>query len=425
MPNPKALALARLLTLLGCGLLIGLLELPLQWISELGFQLQLLWPMGTARPLTPALVALPLVVTPLFLALAWGPLAIGRGGGLGGLLALQPSDRPSGQHQAALGSLTPRVQLTRLPLLVLTHLSGLTVGVESPSAALGASVLLALRLRLKPLEAFPPALLAAIGGGAGLGAAFRSPLLGVTYALEELSASKGLSLVLPTLALAGIGALVGTDLGQPARLQTVVIGGLRPQLWPWALLVTAACSLLGVAFVRLLIPLADRLGQRLRSQLLPTALALGGILALLAALSGGLSLNDGSLSLGPALIGRPDSPWWTALPRLLASLLSIACGAPGGLMHDTMTLGAVLVAPFVQPLSAPDQAALIAIGAAALFSGACRTPLFCGLFVFTLQGNPELLTPLLLASALATGLGHSLGRESWSEHQSEAYRSQS
>lgn len=79
-----ALALMRLLTLLGCGLLIGLLELPLQWISELGFQLQALWPMGTARTLQPALVALPLLVAPLFLVLAWGPLAAGRGGGLGG-----------------------------------------------------------------------------------------------------------------------------------------------------------------------------------------------------------------------------------------------------------------------------------------------------------------------------------------------------
>lgn len=150
-----ALALMRLLTLLGCGLLIGLLELPLQWISELGFQLQALWPMGTARTLQPALVALPLLVAPLFLVLAWGPLAAGRGGGLGGLLALQHSGLPEDQRQRALASLEPRVQLTRLPLLLLTHLSGLTVGIESPSAALGASVLLALRSRLKPLTVFP------------------------------------------------------------------------------------------------------------------------------------------------------------------------------------------------------------------------------------------------------------------------------
>jgi chloride channel protein, CIC family len=414
------LALRRLLTVVAAGLLIGLLEVPVQWISELGFQLQALWPMGTARPLNPWLLALPLLGTPLFLLLAWGPLAAGRGGGLGGLLALQ-RNLPPEQRARALATLSPRVQLVRLPLLLLTHLSGLTLGVESPAAALGATVLLGLRQRLQPLAALPESLVAAIGGGAGLGAAFRSPLLGATYALEELSAQKGLSLVLPTLAIGAIGALVGTDLGQPARLRTFLVGGLRPELAPWALLITAVAALVGVAFVRLLIPLADILGNRLRHRRLPTALVVGGVLALLALLSGGLSLNDGSLSLGPALLGRPDTPWWAALPRLLASLLSIACGAPGGLMHDTMTLGALLTAPWFQHLSAADQAGLAAIGAAALFGGAARTPLFCGLFVFTLQGNPEMLSWLLLASALAAGLSRLLNPSSWSEHQGEAF----
>lgn len=422
MPPALSLALRRLLILVGCGLLIGLLELPLQWISELGFQLQALWPMGTTRPLNPALVALPLLGTPVFLLLAWGPLAGGRGGGLGGLLALQQPDLSPEQRRRARATLDPKVQLQRLPLLVVTHLAGLTVGVESPSAALGATVLLTLRKRLQPLAELPESLVAAIGGGAGLGAAFRSPLLGATYALEELSAEKGISLVLPTLLLGAIGALVGTDLGQPARLKTYLVGGLRAELIPWALLITLLAALVGMVFVRLLIPLARGLGARLRDRRLATALGVGGLLALLALLSGGISLNDGSLSLGPALLGRPDTPWWAPVPRLLASLLSIACGAPGGLMHDTMTLGALLTAPWVHALSAPDQAALGAIAAAALFSGAARTPLFCALFVFTLQGNPELITWLLLAAALAAALSRTLNPTSWSEHQGEAYR---
>jgi chloride channel protein, CIC family len=107
--------------------------------------------------------------------------------------------------------------------------------------------------------------------------------------------------------------------------------------------------------------------------------------------SGGISLNDGSLALGPALAGTPDGPWWAPLPRLLGPLLSIAIGAPGGLMHDSMSLGAVLVGPWLQQLPAEQQAALAGVAAAAVFSGACRTPLFCGLFVFTLQGNAAVL----------------------------------
>lgn len=316
--------LAFALCLLLAGVLIGLAELPYQWLSELGFRLQRLWPLGGDGALEPLLVIAPALATLLFVLLAWGPLAAGRGGGLTGVLALQTA-RNDAERERALAPLSLRHQLARLPLLALTHLAGLSVGTESPAAALGAALLLALRRRLAPLQQLPLALTAAIGGGAGLGAAFRSPLLGAAYALEELSAVAGFSLVAPTLVLAGIGTLFTTGLGQPARLAEGVAVALAPELLPLALLIT-----------------------------------------LLAVASGGISLNDGSLALGPALAGTPDGPWWAPLPR-------------------------VLVGPWLQQLPAEQQAALAGVAAAAVFSGACRAPLFCGLFVFTLQGNAAVL----------------------------------
>ncbi|WP_295533431.1 chloride channel protein, partial [Synechococcus sp. UW140] len=80
-------------------------------------------------------------------------------------------------------------QMRRLPLMLLTHLGGLAVGVESPSVALGASMLLAIRRRwpgFQLLASLPSHLVAVIGGAAGLGVAFRSPLLAFAYGLEEL-----------------------------------------------------------------------------------------------------------------------------------------------------------------------------------------------------------------------------------------------
>jgi H+/Cl- antiporter ClcA len=41
---------------------------------------------------------------------------------------------------ALLDRLDLRTQLRRLPLMLFTHLGGLTVGIESPSASLGAAV---------------------------------------------------------------------------------------------------------------------------------------------------------------------------------------------------------------------------------------------------------------------------------------------
>lgn len=416
MSRGPVFQLQALLIWLGLGLLIGLAEWPYQLLSELGFRLQQrLW--LEVQGFSWLGAALVFGAGLLLVAFAWGPLAPGRGGGLTPVLVLQ--HRP--EAQPPLEHLSLRTQLRRLPLMLLTHLGGFSVGVESPSAALGASLLLALRRRwpqIRVWSALPLPLVAAIGGGAGLGAAFRSPLLGVAYGLEELSREKGQSLVLPTLLLAGSGAAVATTLGQPARLAGLEFGALAPPLWGWALLITLAAALIGSAFVRLLIPLAAWLGLRLHRHRWLMAFLVAVLLTLLACLSGGLSLNDGSLSLAAALQGEGGGSLATLLWRFLASLLSIAAGAPGGLMHDAMTLGSLLASPLAF-LPVQDRGQLAAIGAAALFAAANRTPLFCALFVFTLQGDPQLLLSLLLASGVSTALAERWRGITWNEAQAQ------
>ena len=141
--------------------------------------------------------------------------------------------------------------------------------------------------------------------------------------------------------------------------------------------------------------------------------------AALALASGGLSLNDGSLSLAASLsgeaVGSPLLWFW----RLLASVLSLALGAPGGLMHDTMTLGALLISPLqgLPGLTTNDLAQLAAVGGTALFAAAHGAPLFCAVFVFTLQGDPALLPLLLLVAAVAAALGERWRGEGWNDHQ--------
>jgi H+/Cl- antiporter ClcA len=176
---------------------------------------------------------------------------------------------------------------------------------------------------------------------------------------------------------------------------------------------TAVTFLLGVIFLRLLVALTPRLQGMLQNHFLTTALALALLLGLLAQLSGGLSLNDGSLALGPALAGQGSSPRWAFLPRLISPLLALAAGAPGGLMHDCMALGAVFSAALVHRMPPDQQAILVAIGATAVFSAASRTPLFCAVFVFTLQNNAQLVPWLLISSALAAAIGTVFGGPPW------------
>jgi H+/Cl- antiporter ClcA len=405
------------------GLLFGLLQWPYQALSELGFQLQQgLWLGSQPQALLGCLLVF--AATVLLILVAWGPLAAGRGGGIAPLLALDRA-APSVRAAAAarwLQQLSLATQLRRLPLMLLTHIGGLAVGVESPSAALGASALLAIRRRwpgLQPLGSLSPQLVAVIGGAAGLGAAFRSPLLAVAYGLEELGQRSGLPLVLPALLLAGSGTLLATRMGQPARLPGLGLGPLEPQLWGWTVLLTLVGAAGGALLVRLLLPAAAAVKQLLAQRRLLGAVLIAGALSLLALISGGLSLNDGSLSLAAALSGQAVGSPLLLLWRLLSSVLSLALGAPGGLMHDSMTLGALLISP-LQGLPGLDSTALAqlaAVGATALFASSTGTPLFCAAFVFTLQGDPALLPVLLLVSAMAAALGERWRGEGWNEHQ--------
>ena len=434
-------SLAAALIWLLLGLALALLEWPYQALSELGFRLQRWgWPLtglgvsvdgrgGGASAggvaISPGLaVLLVLGASALLFWLAWGPLAAGRGGGVAPLLALDrtPAPLPAAAEASWLDKLSLRSQLQRLPLMLLTHLGGLAVGVESPSVAIGASAFVAIRRhwsRFRPLAALPLPAVAVIGGAAGLGVAFRSPLLAATYALEELGRRSGVGLLGPVLLASGAGALLSTPLGQPARLAGLQFGALAAPLWGWAALLTLLGAALGVLLVRLLIPLAAVVQRLMVRQRLLGAGLLALALAALAMLSGGLSLNDGSLSLSAALAGESGGPPLTLLWRGLAMVLSPAAGAPGGLMHNSMTLGALLTSllPAGLGFSPVELGQLAAVGAVALFAGIQGTPLFCAAFVFTLQGDLQLLPALLLVGAVSDALTANWRGEGWNGHQ--------
>jgi len=124
------------------GLLFGLEMGPYQALSELGFRIQAaLWLSAEPQLLLGCLLVFG--ATSLLVLLAWGPLAGGRGGGTAALLALDRASQSEGKAVELLWlqQLNLATQLRRLPLMLFTHLGGLSVGVESPSVALGASLL--------------------------------------------------------------------------------------------------------------------------------------------------------------------------------------------------------------------------------------------------------------------------------------------
>ena len=450
-PPPEAIATAddrrdgslrrgQVLALLLAALPLLLLLQPYQSLSALGFRLQRAWPLGEGGGIPGGSLLLVFAGTALLTLLANGALRSGRGGGLTGVMALQLERVQQGpSRSAALTSLDLRRQLVRLPLLLLTHGAGLTVGLESPSASLGASLLLALWNGLPPLRCLPLPVLLAIGAGAGLGIAFNSVLLGVTYAVEELARRRSAALINGTLLTTGLGVVIGAASGlwestaeaAPAHHGGVslLVGGGGHLIAP-TLLLTLGAAWLGGVFTACTAWMASRWGRWLsrpadQEAAIPRpllwALVVPLVISLAAVASDGCSLNDGQLLILRMAYGE-DRPGLEILPwRLLASVLSIAIGAPGGVMHDAMSLGALLAGPLLGDLPPLERQLLVWTGATALFSGACRTPLFCALFVAQIAGNVALVPLLLLVAALAAPIGRWAGADTWNEVQLERW----
>ncbi len=431
----------QVVALLLAALPLLLLLQPYQWLSALGFRLQRAWPLGGGGGVPGGSLLLVFAGTALLTLLANGPLQGGRGGGLTGVLALQLERVQQGPaRSAALASLNLRRQLARLPLLLLTHGASLTVGLESPSASLGASLLLALRDKVAPLKRLPLEVLLATGAGAGLGIAFNSVLLGVTYAVEELCRRRSAALINGTLLTTGLGVVMGAVTGlwestaqaAPAHHTGVsmLVGGGGHLIAP-ALLLTLAAGWLGGVFTASTAWMASRWSQWLSRPAGPGGSAiprplvwvLGAalVISVAAVASDGWSLNDGQLLILRMAYGE-DRPGLEVLPwRLLASALSIAIGAPGGVMHDAMSLGALLAGPLIGDLPPLERQLLVWTGATALFSGACRTPLFCALFVAQIAGTVALVPLLLLVAALAAPIGRWVRADTWNEVQLERW----
>ncbi|MEA5392377.1 chloride channel protein [Cyanobium gracile UHCC 0139] len=436
-----SLRLGQVVALLLAALPLLLLLQPYQWLSALGFRLQQAWPLGGVGGIPGGSLLLVFAGTALLTLLANGPLKGGRGGGLTGVLALQLERvRQGPARTAALESLDLRRQLARLPLLLLTHGASLTVGLESPSASLGASLLLALRQRVAPLKRLPLPVLLATGAGAGLGIAFNSVLLGVTYAIEELCRRRSAALINGTLLTTGAGVMVGLASGlwgstpdaAPAHQAgaSLLVGGGVHLVGP-ALLLTMAAGWLGGVFAVGTAWMAARWGRWVSRQAktersalsrsVMWALLIALVISLAAVASDGWSLNDGQLLILRMAYGE-DRPGLEILPwRLLASVLSIAIGAPGGVMHDAMSLGALLAGPLIADLPPLERQLLVWTGATALFSGACRTPLFSALFVMQIAGSMALLPWLLLVAGLAAPIGRWVGADTWNEVQLERW----
>ncbi|MGE5320066.1 MAG: chloride channel protein [Hyphomicrobiaceae bacterium] len=353
---------------------------------------------------------LPLLITPLALA---GVAALtqryfkgAEGSGIPQTIAAIRMEEGSGRDTV----LSLRLAAAKMLLTCVSLAGGASVGREGPTVQVGAALLYNLRWLVRfPRHLLERGLIVA-GGGAGVAAAFNTPLAGIVFAIEEMARSfeeRSSGNLVTAVIIAGLAAVYVqgnyTYFGATSATLTGASG------WFGVLLCGLAGGLLGGGFSRLVLAfsmhgLPGRAGVLVRTYPVRFAAACGLALALIGLASGNAVYGSGYVEAKHLLEGTGQVSAGYGLWKILATFVSFISGIPGGLFAPSLSAGAG-IGQFVAGLLGQSNAgALIVIGMAAYFAGVVQAPITAFVIVMEMTDNHAMVVPLMLATLLATAV---------------------
>ena len=270
-------------------------------------------------------------------------------------------------------------------------------------------------------------LAAAAGAGAGLAAAFNTPLAAVTFVLEEIIGDLNSRLLGGVLLASVIGAFVVHGLVGPQPAFTLT-GAQSPAWLVFVLtpIVAAAGALVGVVFQKFTLALRAKRQQftQVPGWVRPS---LGGIVTWV--LGASLFVTTGHLGVfglgyDDLSAGLNHELTWKIAGLLLATKLvaTIACyglGGCGGIFSPTLFLGGMCgiclagLGGLVMPLSASDQLALTVVGMSACLGSVVRAPVTGILIVFEMTHEFSLVPALMIGALVSETISRRLNRHSF------------
>lgn len=305
-------------------------------------------------------------------------------------------------HGMRAALLSFRIAVGKILLCLLGLMSGATIGREGPTVHIGASVMFALgRFANFPYHYMDRGLILA-GGAAGIAAAFNTPLAGILFAIEEMGRSfeeRTSGTLLTAVFLAGITAVAiqgnytyfGTSNAQLAASQILVP----------ILVCGVVGGLLGGLFAQGLVWSSRRIRNFAGRTPMQLALLCGLGIAILGALSGGLSYGTGYHEARLIITGEGELPQSYPLLKMAATWVSYLSGIPGGLFAPSLATGAGVGQGLAQLLPGLPVTAIVILGMVGYFTGVVQTPITAFVIVMEMTDNNELLLPLMATALLA------------------------
>jgi len=363
---------------------------------------------------------LPFVVTPLGLvAVSWLTRTYFSGAeGSGIPQTLVSVDTAGGALCKRL--LSVRVAIGKVLLTLMGLLSGASIGREGPTVHLGAAIMFSIGRYMHVPARYLERGLILTGGGAGIAAAFNTPLAGIVFTIEEMARSfdrRNSSMMLIGIILAGMTAIAvhqnnynyyGTS---PADIDFSWV-------WMGVLVCGVLGGLLGGTFSQVLISASKVLRPFMPDHALKIAFVCGLVIAFLGLLSGGLIYGTGYIeasqivSCAGADTCASETGVLYPFLKILATIASYLSGIPGGIFAPSLASGAGLGSNLAMVFPPELASTIVVLAMVGYFSGVVQTPITAFVIVMEMTDNQDLVLALMATSLIATGTSKLICRKS-------------
>jgi len=324
------------------------------------------------------------------------------------------------------GNIRGQVALVKALASALSIGSGAAVGREGPIIQIGSALGSAFSQWIG-LSTWQKITLLSAGAGAGIAATFNTPLGGVLFALEILLPEVSNRTFLPVVVATGAATTIGRILLGPDAAFTVpdvqlsLAGSLAPAEIVSFVLLGLLCGVAAWAFIRLLVIMEDGFPKLPGNEYIQNIVGMSiiGLMMVVLTRTFGHSYVDG---VGYSVIQSILDQRMTAvgllallfLLKMVATTVSLGCGASGGIFSPSLYLGATLGAAFasatnmILPHSGLTLPSAAIIGMAAMVGAGTGGVMTAIVMVFEMTRDYAIIVPVIVAVALAAGVRRAL-----------------
>jgi H+/Cl- antiporter ClcA len=251
------------------------------------------------------------------------------------------------------------------------------------------------------------------GSGAGIAAAFNTPLGGIMFSIEEMCRHRAFQANSTTLTAVIFAGLMSLGvLGSYTYFgQTRAVLGWPDGIWP-VLMCGGVGGLIGGLFGRLLIAssrgLPGRIGEFAAQRPIAFAAACGLATAVIGLSTGGMTYGTGYAESKAALEGSGELPLYFVFAKMLVVWLAFLSRIPGGIFAPALAVGAGLGADIAYFLPEAQSSAILVLGMVAFLAAMTQAPITSFVIVMEMTANHEMLMPLMATAVIAYGFSKSV-----------------